>query len=127
MVEAYLDAPPVRSGTDVSERLAVFLKLMADPTRRRIFLLLMQGETCNCEMTDLLGLPQNLVSHHVRALREAGLVRSRRDTTDARWIYYSVDVDALGAITGELLAVFAPEELRVRAPQCGPLARACGP
>jgi DNA-binding transcriptional ArsR family regulator len=56
-----------------------FLKLMADPTRRRIFLELMKGETCNCEMAGLLSLPQNLISHHLRQLRQAGLIRARRD------------------------------------------------
>lgn len=39
---------------DVSAEAGAFLKLMADPTRRRIFLALMQGETCNCEMVGLL-------------------------------------------------------------------------
>jgi ArsR family transcriptional regulator len=51
----------------------------------------MQGVSCNCELTDRLGLPPNLLSHHLRVLREAGLVTSRRDVIDGRWIYYEVD------------------------------------
>jgi DNA-binding transcriptional ArsR family regulator len=87
----------------------------------------MEGETCNCELTDLLGLPQNLISHHLRALRHAGLVRGRRDAQDARWIYYSVDRQALEAVASEFQALFSPAAVRARAPQCGPAAQGCGP
>src|SRR6476661_3152514 len=111
---------------DASEQLGAFLKLVADPTRRRIFLLLMEGETCNCELTDQLGLPQNLISHHLKALRDAGLVRARRDDRDARWIYFSVVRDQLGSVTLEFQALFSPLALQERAPQCGPAAEGCG-
>lgn len=67
------------------------LKALADPNRLRIFNLLMQGDSCNGELNERLGLPHNLLSHHLRVLREAGLVHSRHDTVDARWIYYKVD------------------------------------
>ena len=111
---------------DVSARLATFLKLLADPTRRRIFLLLLRGETCNCELTGLLGLPQNLISHHLRQLREAGLVRSRRDEHDARWIYYRVDPDALALVCRDFQATFSPELLGERTPRCGPTVKQDG-
>jgi ArsR family transcriptional regulator, arsenate/arsenite/antimonite-responsive transcriptional repressor len=119
MVEA-LGAP-----ADTAERLGTFLKLLADPTRRRVFLLLMRGETCNCEMTGLLGLPQNLISHHLRALREAGLIRSRRDERDARWIYYRVDPDVLEGVCHDFQAVFSPDQVSRREPRCGPLLKDC--
>ncbi len=112
---------------DAPELLSVFLKLLADPTRRRIFLLLMQGETCNCELTDQLSLPQNLISHHLKALRAAGLVRARRDDRDARWIYYSVVREQLGSVESEFQALFSPRALRERAPQCGPASDGSGP
>ena len=102
--------------------MAAFLKLLADPTRRRIFLLLMRGETCNCEMTGLLGLSQNLISHHLRALREAGLVRSRRDEQDARWVYYRIDREALAQARQEIATLFDPARLGERVPDCGPAA-----
>ncbi|MGD2050182.1 MAG: metalloregulator ArsR/SmtB family transcription factor [Chloroflexota bacterium] len=72
----------------------VKLKALAEPNRLRIFAELMQGDSCNCELKDNLGLPPNLLSHHLRALSEAGLVTSRRDSIDGRWIYYSVDREA---------------------------------
>ena len=102
-----------------------FLKLMADPTRRRIFLELMKGETCNCEMAGLLGLPQNLISHHLRQLRQAGLIRTRRDERDQRWIYYWVDRDALARAQAELTWLFDPARLGERVPDRGPFVRGC--
>jgi DNA-binding transcriptional ArsR family regulator len=121
-----LNPAPVRPRSqDVAPELAMFLKLLADPTRRRIFLLLMQGETCNCELTELLGLPQNLVSHHLRALKQAGLVRSRRDARDARWVYYWIDRAMLEVVTDAFQALFSPLALQDRAPQCGPASARC--
>lgn len=79
--------------TTVGEAITV-LKALADPNRFRIFAELMQGDSCNCELKDNLGLPPNLLSHHLRTLSEAGLVTSRRDSLDGRWIYYSVDREA---------------------------------
>lgn len=94
--------------------------MMADPTRRRIFLLLMKGEICNCEMSGLLGLSQNLISHHIRQLRKAGLISARRDEWDQRWVYYSIDRQALARLHGELAELFDPARIEKRAPRCGP-------
>jgi ArsR family transcriptional regulator, arsenate/arsenite/antimonite-responsive transcriptional repressor len=119
-------SPATGSGAapgDVSPAAGAFLRLVADPTRRRIFFRLMAGELCNCEMVDALGLPQNLISHHLRQLREAGLVRTRRDPEDARWVYYRVDPAALAAVQAEVAAAFAPTRLGDRQPVCGPAAR----
>jgi DNA-binding transcriptional ArsR family regulator len=113
------------SAVDVSSQVGEFLKLMADPTRRRIFLELMKGETCNCEMVGMLGLAQNLISHHLRQLRRAGLIRSRRDEQDQRWIYYSIDREALGSIYQQLGVLFDPARIGERIPQCGPSANGC--
>jgi DNA-binding transcriptional ArsR family regulator len=116
-----LDAAPA----DVSVEAAAFLKLMADPTRRRIFLVLMQGETCNCEMVGLLGLPQNLISHHLRQLRQAGLISARRDAGDRRWIFYAVEQATLRRVHQELGLLFSPEQVGERAPDCGPAMHGC--
>ena len=111
-----------RHGDQLSERAADFLRLLADPTRRRIFLHLMGGEVCNCEMVSHLGLAQNLISHHLRQLRQAGLIRARRDERDQRWIYYSIDPEALRQVHGEIGALFDPDRLGERVPDCGPAA-----
>lgn len=108
---------------DVPPATARLLKLLADPTRRRIFLALMRGETCNCELATDLGLAQNLISHHLRQLRRAGFVRERRDPEDVRWVYYTVDVAALSEAWQALGAAFDPTRLGTRTPLCGPAAR----
>src|SRR5215207_10695575 len=122
-----LTAAPDPDAGDVSPAAGAFLRLVADPTRRRIFLRLMAGELCNCELVDTLGLPQNLISHHLRQLRQAGLVRARRDPEDARWVYYRVDPAALAAVQAEIAAAFAPARLGDRQPECGPAARSAPP
>ncbi len=88
------------SGVQMTEeqtfkQIAIILKAMADPTRLQIMDIIMAGETCNCELTERLGLPANLLSHHLRVLKKAGLVSSRRDEIDGRWIYYRVDKSAI--------------------------------
>jgi DNA-binding transcriptional ArsR family regulator len=121
-----LGTPDVRSAApadDVAPDAAAFLRLLADPTRRRIFLQLMAGETCNCELVDVLGLAQNLISHHVRQLRVAGLVAERRDPQDRRWIYYRVVPEALEAAWASLTGTLHPSRLGTREPVCGPAAR----
>ncbi len=81
-----LDAPraeAVRAGLPSQEALelgARRARALGDPTRLSVAAALAAGEElCGCDLAFLLGRAENLVSHHLRALREAGLVRSRRD------------------------------------------------
>lgn len=66
--------------------LAALLRVLGDDTRLRIFALLTRAELCVCEIEDILGLSQSLVSNHLAVLRRAGLVKARRDEEDSRWI-----------------------------------------
>ena len=59
--------------------LAALLRVLGDDTRLRIFALLTRAELCVCEIEDILGLSQSLVSNHLAVLRRAGLVKARRD------------------------------------------------
>lgn len=68
------------------------LKAMADEKRLRIVALLAEGERCVCELQEELEAGQSLLSHHLRALRDAGLVRDRRA---GRWVYYALNREAL--------------------------------
>jgi ArsR family transcriptional regulator len=77
------------------EALAAKLKVLADPNRLCILDALLDGERCNCELGGALGLPANLVSHHLRVLERAGFVLARRDPADARWIHYRAISGAL--------------------------------
>jgi ArsR family transcriptional regulator len=86
------------AGTPVTRELLVPLKALADETRLRIFSLLTRQELCVCEIEDMLNLSQSLVSNHLAVLRQAGLVKARRDAEDARWIFYSADPAAAAAL-----------------------------
>lgn len=68
---------------------------LAEPTRRRILDLLLERPRLVGELTDQLGLTQPGTSKHLRALREAGLVRARRDG-QRRW--YELRPDPLAAV-----------------------------
>ena len=102
------------------EELVSLLKALSDPTRLSIFDLLMEGVQCNCEISERLDLSLNLISHHLRVLREAGLVQAERATEDARWIYYTVDQEALGRLGQAIGHLLDPARIRPRQPSCGP-------
>lgn len=101
------------------EEVAAILKALSDQNRLKILDVLMEGVSCNGELNDRLGLPPNLLSHHLRVLREAGLVTSRRDVIDGRWIYYEVDKEAVTRWRNWLAMFLDPARLRER-PVCGP-------
>ena len=113
--------PTDPSSTDLA-RLAGWLKVLGEPTRLRIFDLLMEGVQCNCELGAALQLAPNLISHHLSVLRQADLIVAEHDTGDPRWIYYSVDRAALGALNAAFGAFFDPWRIQPRRPACGPQA-----
>lgn len=80
------------------------LSALADPARLAIVRqLAADSETCACDFTDCCDVAQPTVSHHLRVLREAGIVTSERRGQN---IFYRLDPDAarrLGAIAGSLL------------------------
>jgi ArsR family transcriptional regulator len=107
------------SSIDLNQ-LAKWLKVLAEPNRLLIFHQLMEGVQCNCELGDGLQMAPNLISHHLRVLREAGLVDVERDTVDARWIYYSINRKALNELNQALGVFFNPERIKPRRLTCGP-------
>jgi ArsR family transcriptional regulator, arsenate/arsenite/antimonite-responsive transcriptional repressor len=82
------------------------LKLMCEPNRLRIFGYLSSGERCVCDVEQYMQLPQNLVSHHLGVLRDAGFIRARRD---GRWVHYSVNKQILGEVYPTLCRLFNPD------------------
>lgn len=102
------------------EEVADILKALADPNRLRILDTLMQGDSCNCELNDRLGLPPNLLSHHLRVLRQVGLIDSRRDVVDGRWIYYAVNKETVTHWRAWFNEFLDPARIQIRATLCGP-------
>jgi ArsR family transcriptional regulator, arsenate/arsenite/antimonite-responsive transcriptional repressor len=84
-------------GTD--EALWTALAALADPVRLRIVRLLGQREQCVCHLTEVFGLSQGTVSHHIGVLKRAGLVLDRRD---ARWTYYRLDPETTNRLRDSL-------------------------
>ncbi|MGD8473831.1 MAG: metalloregulator ArsR/SmtB family transcription factor [Anaerolineae bacterium] len=108
------------------QSLASQLKVLAEPKRLRILHMLMEGVQCNCVLGDALDMAPNLISHHLRVLREAGLVDVERDSEDARWVYYSLNQEALDDLNRSFGLFFDPSRIRPRRRMCGPQATAVG-
>jgi ArsR family transcriptional regulator, arsenate/arsenite/antimonite-responsive transcriptional repressor len=75
------------------------LKALAEPLRWRIVEALAREELCVCHLTEDLGAPQPLVSHHLQILRRAGLVESERWRY---WTYYRLRSDALAELSAAM-------------------------
>jgi ArsR family transcriptional regulator len=93
--------PPLLAGpldAEEAQRLAGALKILADPARLRLLSLIQAqpgAEACVCHLTEPLGLSQPTVSHHLKVLREAGLVeRERRGS----WAFYRIVPEPLAAL-----------------------------
>jgi ArsR family transcriptional regulator len=74
------------------ERMARAIHALADETRLRILERLSGGEQCVCDLTDALEAGQSRLSFHLKTLKDAGLLRDRRE---GRWVYYSISPDAV--------------------------------
>ena len=82
--------------------MAVKLKALADPVRLRLFSAVAShagGEACVCDISVGIDVGQPTVSHHLKVLREAGLLTSERR---ASWVYYAVVPEALHALSALL-------------------------
>src|SRR5689334_16048766 len=87
---------------------ALRFRALGDETRLRILEHLGSGERSVSELMVLVDIGQSLMSHHLRILREAGLVFDRRE---GRWIHYSIAEPALAACR---LALYEMEPMRAR-------------
>ena len=108
--------------------LAIF-KACADATRLRILFLLAERELCVCELVEVLQMPQGKISRHLAVLKNADLVRDRREGT---WIYYAL-IEAATPLEQHLrvcLTDARPEQAeadRKRLEKLAPKGQLCGP
>lgn len=67
---------------------AQLLKAIADTNRLQILQMLQSGEKCVCEIWQHLGLSQNLISHHLKILKDINLISSRKE---GLWVFYKIN------------------------------------
>lgn len=85
-------------GDAAARQLAHAFKALADPVRLRLLSIIAaapSGEVCACDLTAPVGKSQPTVSHHLKILREAGLITSRKHGT---WVHYRAVPDELAAL-----------------------------
>jgi ArsR family transcriptional regulator len=86
-------------------------KAIADPVRLRLLSLIAShagGEACVCDLTDAFDLTGPTISHHLKVLREAGIIDGERRGT---WIYYRVLPHTLQKLSAVLMAPAEPIEV----------------
>lgn len=83
---------------DTVEALAETFRILGDPTRLRIVYALSRAELCVCDLANVLGASQSVVSHSLRALRQMRLVRHRRAGKVA---YYTLDDAHIESLVAE--------------------------
>ena len=88
-------------GREQAERMAEVAKALGDSVRMQLVDVLRKhaGKVCVCELVPLFDLSQPTVSHHLKVLREAGIVGSERD---GLWAYYYVNPEALEELSAWL-------------------------
>lgn len=98
------------------EQIALSLKALADPNRLAILNMLTQGERCACELLEELHIHQSTLSHHMRILREAELVSSRKE---GKWMHYTLAPEVIGRCIASLEALnVIPPIVENRRPMC---------
>ena len=92
-----------RIDTETAKALSDDLTILGHPIRLQILDMLAQhdGQVCVCDLESALPVKQPTVSHHLKLLREAGLIDCERK---GLWAYYFVKRDALAALRGRILA-----------------------
>jgi ArsR family transcriptional regulator len=95
------------SAEEAAERAASF-KALGDPVRLRLLSLIAAhdgGEACVCDLTGAFSLSQPTISHHLKVLRDCGLVTSERRGT---WVYYRLRPEVIGSLADVLVPTEAP-------------------
>jgi ArsR family transcriptional regulator len=82
-------------------------KALGDPKRAMIVDMLSCGEMCACNILEKFEMSQSTLSHHMKLLRESGLVKAREE---GKWTYYSLNGDAIDKAKGFLQVITSDKE-----------------
>jgi ArsR family transcriptional regulator len=91
-----------------TERSVELFHALSDETRLEIVEMLRSGERCVCDLTDALDAAQSRLSFHLKVLKDAGIVRDRKD---GRWVHYELDREAFDEIA-RLVTAMRPSTTR---------------
>ena len=100
---------------DVAATVASALKALAEPLRQRMLSAIAtdpRGESCVCDLAELADVSQPTVSHHLKVLKDAGMLRSERRGT---WVWYRIAPAQRPAVEA-LLTRFVPAVIAALAP-----------
>lgn len=94
---------------DSSEKnIAMVFKALGDENRIRILKMLRGGETCTCKLLEKLEISQPTLSHHMKILCDAELVRGRKE---GKWVHYSINCEGACRVRELLREILSPEEM----------------
>lgn len=88
-------------GDEITSAASDFFKAFSDRTRLRILTALVTEELCVCDIADLLGMSQSAISHQLRFLKQARLVKSRKN---GKTVYYALCDDHIQTILAQGIA-----------------------
>lgn len=88
-------------GEEITSAASDFFKAFSDKTRLRILTALVTQELCVCDIADLLGMSQSAISHQLRFLKQARLVKSRKS---GKTVYYALCDDHIQTILAQGIA-----------------------
>jgi ArsR family transcriptional regulator len=100
-------------GTGEAEELAPLFKAIGDPVRLRLLSLIAcheGGEACVCDLTAAFDLTAPTISHHLKVLKQAGLIDSERRGT---WVYYWINPGVLARLS----AILGPQAQALAGPR----------
>ncbi len=86
---------------------AKIFKVLSDPNRLKIIDILSCGEQCACDILEYFEFTQPTLSHHMRVLTDADIVKARKD---GLWNHYSLNMDRYGEILKILFNIFNESE-----------------
>jgi ArsR family transcriptional regulator len=82
--------------------LSGLLRALSEENRLRIICFLQNKEHCACEISDFLGLSHNLISFHLKTLKEIGLINCRRE---GKYLFYSINRANFNSFLGKFKAI----------------------
>ena len=78
-----------------NKHIASYFKILSEPHRIRIIREICQKEYCVCELQKKIRIPQNLLSHHLKVLRDCKILLPRKE---GRWVHYSLNKPKLTSL-----------------------------